>query len=154
MRRAKQILFVLAILFVVIQFIQPPRNRSEQVAKSDISNAYVIPDHIHTLLKNACFDCHSNNTRYPWYSLIQPVGWLIAEDIENGKARLNFNEIGSLSPRRQASKLQQVENAIKDGSMPLGIYQLMHPSARLTDEERRLLIDWIGKTRDAVSSQR
>jgi hypothetical protein len=122
--------------------------------QTDLSKTYSIPNNVHTLFKNACFDCHSNNTSYPWYSNIQPIGWILAKDIENGKAKVNFSEFGSLSSRRQISKLQGVENRIKDGTMPLPEYQFMHPSARLTEEERRLLIDWIQKTKDTLVSQR
>jgi len=122
--------------------------------QTDISKTFNVPSNVYTLLKNACFDCHSNNTSYPWYSNIQPIGWILAKDIENGKAKVNFSEFGSLSSRRQISKLQGVENRIKDGTMPLPEYQFMHPSARLTEEERRLLIDWIQKTKDTLVSQR
>ncbi|HEX9657080.1 MAG TPA: heme-binding domain-containing protein [Bacteroidota bacterium] len=154
MKRVKQILLVLLIVFVVIQFMQPARNQSGQVLQTEFSNTYSIPNNVYTLFKNACFDCHSNNTSYPWYSNIQPIGWILAKDIENGKAKVNFSEFGSLSSRRQISKLQGVENRIKDGTMPLPEYQFMHPSARLTEEERRLLIDWIQKTKDTLVSQR
>ena len=153
MNRLKQILFVLLIVFIVIQFMQPARNQSGQVVRTELPNTYSIPDNVHTLFKNACFDCHSNNTSYPWYSNIQPVGWLLAMDVENGKAKLNFSEFGSLSPRRQISKLREVENRIKDGTMPLRAHQLMHPDARLTQEERQLLIDWIEKTKDTIGSK-
>ncbi|MEW5800444.1 MAG: heme-binding domain-containing protein, partial [Bacteroidota bacterium] len=113
MKRIKQILTALLIVFVVMQFIRPDRNQNAESPQSDISKIYSIPDSVHTLLKNACFDCHSNNTNYPWYSNIQPMGWLIAKDIENGKAKLNFSEFGTLSPRKQRSRLQQIENQIK-----------------------------------------
>jgi len=154
LKRVKQILLVLLIVFVVIQFMQRARNQSGQVLQTEFSNTYSIPNNVYTLFKNACFDCHSNNTSYPWYSNIQPIGWILAKDIENGKAKVNFSEFGSLSSRRQISKLQGVENRIKDGTMPLPEYQFMHPSARLTEEERRLLIDWIQKTKDTLVSQR
>lgn len=154
MNRAKKILFVFLFVFVVIQFMQPARNQSGQVLQTDISKTYDIPKSVVTLLKNSCYDCHSNNTAYPWYSNIQPIGWILARDIENGKAKLNFSEFGSISPRRQISKLQNVENRIKDGTMPLQVYQVMHPSARLTEDEKRLLIDWIQKTKDTVASKR
>ncbi len=147
-------MFVFLIAIIVIQFLQPARNQSGQAVQSDISNTYSIPDSVHTLLGNACFDCHSNNTNYPWYSNIQPMGWLIERDIKNGKAKLNFSELGSLSSRRQVSKLQGVENRIKDGTMPLSSYQFMHPSARLTEEERQVLVDWIQKAQDTIASQR
>ena len=154
MNRARQILFPLLAAFIAIQFVRPARNQSGQVLQSDISNSYSIPHDVGAILKNACFDCHSNNTNYPWYFNIQPVGWLLAKDIENGKDKLNFSEIGSLSSRKQISKLQEVENRIKDGTMPLRAYQIMHPSARLAEGERRLLVDWIEKTKDTIVSQR
>ncbi len=154
MKRVRQILFVLLIGFIVIQFIQPARNQSGQVLHTDISQTYNIPNDVDTLLKNACYDCHSNNTNYPWYSNIQPVGWILAKDMKDGKAMLNFSEFGSLSSRRQISKLQGAENRIKDGTMPLQAYQVMHPSARLTEREKRLLIDWIEGTKDSITLKR
>lgn len=151
MNRVKQILFALLILFIVIQFVQPARNQSGQVLQTDISKIYNIPNDVYALLKNTCFDCHSNNTSYPWYSNIQPIGWILTKDIKDGKAKLNFSEFGSISPRRQMSKLQNVENRIKDGTMPLPVYQFMHPGARLTEEEKRLLIEWIQNTKDMIT---
>lgn len=154
MNRVKQILFALLILFIVIQFVQPARNQSGQVLQTDISPTYAVPENLQTLFKNACYDCHSNNTNYPWYSMIQPIGWILTKDIKDGKAKLNFSEFGSISPRRQMSKLQNVENRIKDGTMPLPAYQFIHPRARLTEEEKQLLIDWIQQTRDSIASQK
>ena len=154
MKRVKQILFVLLIGFIVMQFMQPARNQSGQVLQTDFSPTYAIPENVQTLFKNTCYDCHSNNTNYPWYSMIQPIGWILARDIEDGKAKLNFSELGSLSSRKQISRLQQIENRIKDGTMPLPAYQLLHPSARLTEEEKQLLIGWIQKTRDSIASKR
>lgn len=140
--------------FIVIQFMQPARNQSGQAVQSDILTTYSIPDNVYTLFKNACFDCHSNNTNYPWYSNIQPMGWLLAQDIENGKAKLNFNDLGSLSSRRRVSKLQEIENMIKDGTMPLPAYKLMHKNARLTKEQQDLLIRWIEETKDSAMLKR
>lgn len=153
MNRVKQILFVLLIVFIVIQFMQPARNQSGQVLQTEFSNTYSIPNNVHVLFKNACFDCHSNNSSYPWYFYVQPVGWLLAKDIKDGKGKLNFDELGSMSSRRQISKLREVENRIKDGTMPLLMYQFMHPSARLTEDERQLLVDWIQKTRDTIAQK-
>jgi hypothetical protein len=147
-----RILAALLIIFIAIQFIRPDRNISGQVFQTDISNTYSIPANVYTLLKNACYDCHSNNTNYPWYSNIQPIGWFLANDIKNGKAKINFSEFGSLSSRRQISKLKGIENQIKDGSMPLPSYQLLHKEAQLTDGQKKLLIDWIRTTRDSLTS--
>jgi hypothetical protein len=158
MKRIKKILlvifFIILIAYIVIQFIRPARNVSGQVSETDILKLFNVPGNVSTLLKNACYDCHSNNTNYPWYSNIQPVGWLLAEDIKDGKAELNFSEFGSLSSRRQISKLKNVASRIKDGTMPLPMYQLMHPEARLTEDEKQLLIDWFKNTRDSIELKR
>lgn len=147
-------LFIILIAFIVIQFIRPARNESGQVLETDILKTFNVPGNVSTLLKNACFDCHSNNTNYPWYSNIQPVEWLLAEDIKDAKAELNFSEFGSLSSRRQISKLKNVARRIKDGTMPLPMYQFMHSEARLTEDERQLLVEWVESTRDSISLNR
>lgn len=154
MKRVKRLLLVILIVFILIQFVRPVRNQSGQDEQSAIAVPFSIPDTVYSLFQNACFDCHSNDTNYPWYSNIQPVGWLIEKDISDGKAKLNFSELGSLSPRRQMSKWQNVENRIKDGTMPLPMYQFMHPRARLTEAERQRLIDWVRKTMDTLASLR
>lgn len=146
------IMLSLIIVLIAIQFVRPDRsNISEQVLKTDISNTFNIPDSVYSILKNACYDCHSNNTNYPWYSNIQPVGWLLAQDIKEGKSQINFSEFGSLSKRRQTSKLQGIANQIKDGKMPLLAYRLMHKKAQLTEEQKALLINWSQATKDSIS---
>lgn len=143
MKLAKPFMVGLLIAFIAIQFFQPGRNQIGQAGNSTFAETFSIPDTVHALFKNACFDCHSNNTKYPWYSNIQPVGWFLAQDIVRGKAKLNFDELGSLSLRRQISKFHGIENRIKDGTMPLASYQFMHPRARLSEVEERLIINWI-----------
>jgi hypothetical protein len=142
----KKLLLFLLIAFTLLQFVRPARNQGGQDRELDISKIYSMPDTVHAIFMNACFDCHSNSTNYPWYANIQPMGWLIARDIKDGKAKLNFSELGSLSRRRQISKLQEAQNRIKDGTMPLPAYQLMHKNARLTKEEKELIIGWIENT--------
>ena len=136
---------MLLIAVVVIQFVQPARNKSGQALQTDITRVYPVPANIQALFKSACYDCHSNNTRYPWYSHIQPVGWWLTHHINEGKEELNFSDFGSYSFKRRMSKLRSIENSINDGSMPLLSYTLLHKDARLTEEEKRLIIAWLGK---------
>ncbi len=153
MRRiVKKILLVLLVVFIAIQFIQPARNASNQVLPNDISKLVKIPDSVQVLLKNACYDCHSNNTSYPWYVNIQPMGWLMAKHIKEGKAVLNFSDFGSYTNRRQISKLKSIVNQIKDDEMPLSSYKWMHKNARLSKEGKDLIIDWMNKTADSLSA--
>jgi hypothetical protein len=153
MKSIKKILLATGIIFISIQFIQPVRNKNEQVLNTDISKMLVVSDSVQTILKNACYDCHSNNTDYPWYSNIQPMGWLMANHIKNGKAELNFSEFGSYSTRRQVSKLTGIANSIKDDIMPLSTYKLMHKSARLATSEKTILIKWAEQSKDSLSAK-
>ena len=153
MKRFKKILLALLIVFIAIQFIQPARNRSGQVLNSDIRKTYSIPENVLDILKASCYDCHSNNINYPWYFRIQPFGWLLARHIRKGKSQLNLSEFASYTSRRRISKLKAIENSIKDGTMPLWSYTLLHKNAKLSKEEKALLVDWIIKTKDSLMSK-
>lgn len=147
----KRILLALLIFFIAIQFIQPVHNKSEQVLPTDFSNLFHPPQEVDSVLKYSCYDCHSNNTHYPWYSNIQPFAWFMAHHIRKGKAEINFSEYGSYSLRRQISKLKDVEGSVKDRSMPLGSYTLIHRDSKLSPEERKMIIGWLEKTRGNLS---
>ena len=151
-KKFKKILLILLIVFIAIQFIQPAYNKSEQVLPTDIANMYYIPENIKSLLQNACYDCHSNNTDYPWYVHIQPIGWMMTRHIKNGKEKINFSEFGSYTVRRQISKLKDVSDQVKDNDMPLNSYKLMHKKARLSKEEKTLLTSWANKMADSLSA--
>lgn len=153
MSRIKKILFAILIVLIGIQFIQPVPISSGQVLQTDFSNTYTVRGNVFVLFKNACYDCHSNNTKYPWYSKIQPIGWLLQDDIKKGKEKLNFSEFGSYSSRRRISKLRDIEKRIKDGKMPLKSYKLMHKNAQLFDEDKKLLVDWIENTIDSTQKR-
>jgi hypothetical protein len=153
MHRIKKVLLATGIVFIAIQFIQPAKNISSQVSATDISKTIPVPDNVQAILKNACYDCHSNNTNYPWYAYIQPSGWLLASHIAEAKGKLNFNEFGNLSVRRQISKLDGIANSIKDNIMPLASYKMMHKNARLTKYEKELLIKWAQQSQDNLSAK-
>ncbi|MEC5143011.1 heme-binding domain-containing protein [Chitinophaga sp. 212800010-3] len=153
MSRIKKVLIGVLIAFIAIQFIQPARNQNGQALPTDILKTYTVPDSVRDILTTACYDCHSNNTNYPWYVNIQPVGWMLARHIKNGKENLNFSEFGAYSLRRQMSKLRSIQNSIKDGIMPISSYTLIHKNARLTDNDKSLIIDWANKTRDSLASK-
>ena len=152
MKPIKKIALVLVIVFVAIQFIQPAHNKSGQVLPTDFTIVYSVPNNVQTILQNACYDCHSNNTSYPWYSNIQPMAWIMRRHIDNGKEKLNFSEFGSYSSRRQISKLKGMANQIKDEEMPIASYKMMHSKANLTKEEKSLVIDWMNKKADSLSA--
>ena len=148
----KKIVLVLVIVFIAIQFIQPAHNKSGQVSPADFTKLYHVPSNVEGFLKTACYDCHSNNTNYPWYSNIQPMAWMMKRHINNGKEKLNFSEFGSYSSRRQISKLKGIANQIKEDAMPIASYKMMHSKANLAKEEKSIIIDWMNKTADSLSA--
>lgn len=151
MRLRKTILIGFAIGLVVIQFFQPAKNKSDKTLAVDFTSIYIVPDSVQSILQAACYDCHSNNTSYPWYVNIQPMGWLMAKHIRNGKAKLNFSEFGNYSARRQISKLKGIASQIKDGDMPLSSYKMMHKAARLSMRQQQLMINWFITKADSIS---
>lgn len=153
MRQTKKILKVLLIVLIVVQFIRPARNVSRQLLATDITNTVPVPDTVLTTLRTACYDCHSNNTRYPWYTNIQPVAWFMANHIKAGKTDLNFSEFGSYFKRKQANKLRSINESVNEGSMPLSSYTLMHTNARLTERQRKAVTDWAMKTKDSLTAK-
>ena len=146
----KKILLIVLVVFIVIQFFQPARNTNGQVLPTDISNVIPMPENVESLLQAACYDCHSNQTRYPWYTYVQPVGWIMAGHIKDGKKDLNFSEFGAYSNRKQQSKLKSIISQIKDDEMPLYSYTIMHKDARLSKEEKELIIDWAQNAKDSL----
>ena len=148
----KKIVFALLIGFVAIQFIQPARNKTDKVMPTDIQRLYGVPDSVVNVLQTSCYDCHSNNTNYPWYSFIQPAAWFMASHIKEGKTNLNFSGFGAYSNRKQQGKLQAIINSINDNTMPINAYIMLHKNAKLSAVNKTLLLDWITKTKDSLSS--
>jgi hypothetical protein len=142
MRILKRVLLVLLIGFIIIQFFRPEKNKAAVPSKNDISTLYAVPGDVRQILDKACYDCHSNNTKYPWYAEIQPVAWWLDDHIKEGKAGLNYSEFASYSPRRQYRKLEETEEMVKEKRMPLNSYLWIHKDADLTTDERHKLAEW------------
>jgi hypothetical protein len=146
--RTKTGLLICGLLLLIIQFIRPEPNKGSPAEHS----MYSAPANVRALLKKSCFDCHSNNSNYPWYSNIQPAGWWLSSHIENGKSELNFNELSKYSLRRQKSKLRAIAESIEDGSMPLPSYLWIHRTANLSEPEKQILITWADSARNSLSN--
>lgn len=153
MTRSKKILLTILIVFIAIQFIRPGKNKSSQIVPADIIYNMNVPDNVMAILNNSCYDCHSNNTRYPWYVNIEPMGWLMAKHIKNGKANLNFSEFGSYSKRKQANKLRAIASSMRDKTMPISSYTIMHTDAKLSSDDRTLITEWATKMKDSLSGK-
>jgi hypothetical protein len=141
---AEKIFYIGLIILLLIQFYQPARNIAlEQDYTADFTKVYAVPKNVETILRNSCYDCHSNNTHYPWYSNIQPVRFFMDSHINEGKEELNFNEYGKYSKHRQNSKLKAMGKEIKSDEMPLDSYTLIHKDAILSRNQKQEVINWI-----------
>ena len=138
----KKILFLLLALIVVAQFIRPAKNVAAVAGPNDIFVKHSVPANVAALLQRACYDCHSNNTRYPWYAEVQPAGWWLASHVNDGKRHLNFSEFSSYPAKRAKTKAGEIIDEIEEKKMPMKSYTLLHPEARLTPEEIKLIIAW------------
>lgn len=140
----KKIFLVGIILFLLIQIYQPARNIDKGQAPSDgFASFYNAPKEIQNILKNSCYDCHSNNTNYPAYSYIQPARYFMEKHIKEGKEELNFNEWTDYSVRKQRNKLNGIIEQIEDDKMPLDSYTLLHKNAKLSDQQKVEMINWL-----------
>ena len=145
MKVFKIILLILVVVFVGIQFIPTKRNQSTDVPITDFTVVNTVPQNVSNILKTSCYDCHSNNTYYPWYNKLQPVAWFLESHISKGKAELNFSEWDTYSDRRKRSKLKSIISQIEDDKMPLTSYTLIHKDAVISKEQKTEIIDWITK---------
>ncbi len=140
----KKILIIGLFIFLLMQLYQPARNKDDgDVLPSHITKLYHVPDSIQVIFAATCYDCHSNNTKYPWYSYIQPARFMMERHIRNGKKDLNFSEFGNYSKRRQESKFESIIKQVKSGDMPLASYTILHKNSRLTSTQKETVINWI-----------
>lgn len=152
-RYLKRIVIGLFIVFVLIQAIRPAKNTGNAEATTDIMHVVAVPDTVKGLLKESCYDCHANNTRYPWYAEVSPMSWLLANHVKNGKKELNFTEFANLTPRRMRSKLSSIAEQVEKREMPLNSYLLLHTNARLNDGQIKLIKDWTDSAKQELAGK-
>ena len=136
-------LIFLSAAFVAMQFIRPTNSSEAGVnAGQDLFAHHPPTEPVRQMLITACYDCHSNQTRYPWYSQIQPAAWFLDKHVKEGKRALNFSEFGKLSGKRARQKLENCIDAVSEHEMPLKSYTVVHHDARLTDAQIKEFVAW------------
>jgi hypothetical protein len=138
----KKIFYALIAVFIIIQFFHPKSNKAEGEQANYIGKTFAVPEDVKSILTKACNDCHSNNTRYPWYCYIQPVDWWTNKHVVDGKRHLNFDEFANKSPRYQYNKIKECKEQVEKNEMPLDSYLWIHKDAKLTDNEKTTLYAW------------
>ena len=129
-------------IVLVIQVIPVERNVSTVPAGQSFERTEKVPANVAAILKVSCYDCHSNNTRYPWYSELQPGAYFMAQHIKEGKEELNLDEFNDYSKRRKKAKIKSIISQIEKDEMPLKSYRMMHGNARLSADEKKELLDF------------
>lgn len=137
-QRVKIGLIVVAVVVLGIQLVPVAHTNPPEAAPLK------APADVMKVLNRACADCHSHRTRWPWYSRVAPVSWLVVSDVSEAREHVNLSTWGSLDPKRQAHHREEMGNEVSDGDMPLLTYRLMHPAARLSDADRAVLRRWAG----------
>ncbi len=130
------------VLLIAIQFIRPAKNLGAAEGPQDVGSRVAVPAGVHRLLVDACYNCHSDRTTYPWYANVEPVGWWLAHHVNAGKGHLNFSRFAAYSPTRAGRKLDGIAELVNKQDMPLASYTWLHPEARLATAQRALIVNW------------
>lgn len=147
MKLGKKIAWALLLVFIGMQFIRPEKNLDSGDHLAAFLNETNPPAEVRELLKTSCYDCHSNNTVYPWYNNVAPVSYWLADHVKEGKGHLNFSAWNTYDAKRKDHKLEEVVETVEEGEMPLNEYTWTHEGARLTQAQREAIIEWAKKTR-------
>ncbi|MEQ8524791.1 heme-binding domain-containing protein [Gracilimonas sp.] len=142
----------LFLMLIILQFFGPDTSSpATDPSKDFITNAQP-PEQVSSILKSACYDCHSYQTKYPWYSNIEPVSWWLQDHIDEGRDEFNMSLWADYSTRRADHKLEEAIELVEEEEMPLPSYTWIHGDARLTSEQRQTLIEWFTTLRTEISA--
>lgn len=137
-------------IFILMQVYPDSQPKVVLDNPADLLETTKVPDQIAVMLKTTCYDCHSNETVYPWYSYVAPVKWLVNRDTRVGREELNFSNWASMSKMDQAGVLSDISDEVLEGDMPMKIYPIMHAEAKLSDEDRQAIADWADELTESI----
>lgn len=148
---AKYVLWALIALVIGLQFFRPERNLSNDQTYH-VKNNFAMPANVENTLKVACDDCHSNQTVYPWYAQVQPVGLWLAQHVNDGKRHLNLSAFTNKPIAYQNHKMEEIIEMVKEGEMPLASYTWVHRNAILSAEQKTALTEWAQSIMDTLKA--
>lgn len=138
----KKIAIGFIVLLVIIQFFRIDKTNPTIIQENDFISITNPPENIKNLLKTSCYDCHSNESTYPWYTNVAPISWWVKQHINEAREELNFSEWGTFTEKRKKHKLEEVYEEVEEGEMPLKSYLIAHSEAKLTTEQKNELVAW------------
>ncbi len=152
-KTVRRVAIGLGLAFGALQLVPTPRNTGVTEGPASLVAREKPPGDVQGMLQRACYDCHSDNTKYPWYAAVQPVAWWMNQHVSDGKAEVNFSDFARYDAKRTVRKLQAVADEVHDRKMPLKSYLLMHGEAKLTDAEATRLAKWAEDLADEIESR-
>lgn len=138
----KWTVIALAVVFVGMQAVRPARTNPPVDGARTLQAKMQVPSDIDAILKRSCYDCHSHETRWPWYSNVAPASWLLADHVSEGRGHMNFSDWAQYDTDDAEDLFEEIAKEVRKGAMPLSSYTLIHSDAKLTEEDKRKLIDW------------
>jgi hypothetical protein len=145
--------WALLAFLVIAQFFRIDKTNPISDPANDFITLKNPPAALATLINDACYDCHSHQTEYPWYTNIAPFSWWIKGHINNARKHLNFSEWGAYDAKKADHKLEECVDMVGDGSMPLKSFVWIHSEAKMTDVQRKEMADWFKSLRDGSSDE-
>ncbi len=150
MKIIKYLIYGIIVVMIIIQFIPVNRPENNVDLSKDIILTENAPEDIKHILGKACYDCHSNQTTYPWYAYVAPVSWLVAKDTREGREELNFSDWATLSKRKKIGLMKDIAEVVEEKEMPLKIYTVVHRDAILSESEIATIIEWTTSISDQI----
>jgi Haem-binding domain len=147
MSKRKTILYSLGAILIVMQFFRIDKTNPVTDPALDMMKVVQVPTEIQTIIRTSCYDCHSNESKYPWYTNVAPVSWFVKDHINEAREELNFSEWGKFTLKRKDHKLDEMVEELEEGEMPLSSYLILHGEAKLSGEQKSQLINWAKKLR-------
>ena len=142
MSKTLWVIVVIVGLLVIAQFVRPDMTLPQSDPAHAINTVVAVPPDVDAILKRSCYDCHSSKTRWPWYAKVAPSSWLLARDVNEGRKALSFSEFATYTPKKQAHRLNDICDQVKEGGMPLWFYLPLHPAAKLSTADKQTLCAW------------
>lgn len=148
---------VVAVIFTAAQFVRPARTNPPVEEARTVQSSLQVPPEVQAVLKRACYDCHSNETRWPWYSNVAPASWFVTDHVDHGRKHLNFSDWAQAGRHAEKqnvdAQLDEIIKEVQARNMPLGSYLILHPKAKLSDTEIKLICDWAVSERQRLAIQ-
>lgn len=141
------------IVLIVIQFFRGELPEPQSRPATDLLATGEVPEPIASMLMTSCYDCHSVESKYPWYSQVAPTSWLVARDVREAREEMNLSEWTGLPKRKKIKTLENIKEEVGEGEMPLPIYLTIHWDAKLSAEQRKQIVDWASAYQDKILSQ-